>query len=77
MSMTKVMNYHMLNLLYQKIAETQTILSHYYDASKMVLEKEIERINRNEISKPWRVIMHEDGELYWDDESKGLPSLVV
>ena len=43
----------------------------------MVLEKEFERINSKEVSKPWKVIMHEDGELYWDDEPKGLPSPVV
>jgi hypothetical protein len=55
-----------------KIAETQIILSQYYDASKMVMENEIDRINK-EVGKPRKVTMVEDGELYWDDGSEGLP----
>jgi alpha-L-arabinofuranosidase len=55
-----------------KIAETQIILSQYYDASKMVMENEIDRINK-EVGKPRKVTMDEDGELYWDDGSEGLP----
>jgi hypothetical protein len=59
-----------------KIAETQTILSQYYDVSKMVMENEIERINRKEVGKPRKVTINEDGELYWDDESEGMPPIV-
>jgi hypothetical protein len=59
-----------------KIAETQTILSQYYDASKMVMESEIERINK-EVGKPRIVTMDEDGELYWDDGSEDLPPPIV
>jgi hypothetical protein len=59
-----------------KIAETQTILSQYYDASKMVMENEIERINK-QVAKPRKVTMDKDGELYWDDESEGLPPPIV
>ena len=59
-----------------KIAETQTILSQYYDASKMVMESEIERINK-EVGKPRIVTMDEDGELYWDDGSEDLSPPIV
>ena len=56
-----------------KIAETQKILSQYYDASKMVMENEIERI-RKEVGNPRKVSMDGDVELYWgNDESEGLP----
>jgi hypothetical protein len=58
------------------IAETQTILSQYYDASKMVMENEIERI-RKEVGKPGKVTMNEAGEIYWDDESEGIPPPIV
>ena len=47
-----------------KIAETQTILSQYYDASKMVMENEIERI-RKEVGKPRKVTMDEDDVLHF------------
>ena len=60
-----------------KIAETQTILSQYYDASKMVMENEIERI-RKEVGNPRKVSMDGDAELYWgNDESEGLPPPIV
>jgi hypothetical protein len=60
-----------------KIAETQTILSQYYDASKMVMENEIERIKK-EVGKPRKVTMDEDCELYWgNDGSEGLPPPIV
>ncbi len=49
-----------------KIAETQPILSSYYDASKLVMEDEIERI-RKETGQPRKVTMDKDGELYWED----------
>ena len=59
-----------------KIAEAQPLMSNYYDASKMVMENEIERI-RKEVGKPRKVTMDDDGELYWDDGSEGLPPPIV
>ena len=59
-----------------KIAEAQPLISNYYDASKMVMENEIDRIGK-EAGKPRKVTMDEDAELYWDDGSEDLPPPIV
>jgi hypothetical protein len=60
-----------------KIAEAQPLISNYYDASKMVMENEIDRINK-EVGKPRKVTMDKDGELYWgNDGSEDLPPPIV